>query len=373
MNNAQVRTRNSNIELLRIACMLMIVVLHFIIHSIYPGVAVGKAPWPVTWLFALCYVAVNCFVLISGYFSIRLSWKKVAAYVFLIMFYALVTGVVSRMLSGGNIGKTLVLGILFPFAHNNTWWFIHEYTLLMLFSPLLNAALKALDNRQLMIKMALALVADVYVGWWGNSDGGYSLIHFIVMYLMGHTLRRWIDGEWRSLPAQGVLLATYLLCAMLWTAMLKWDILPDVIPLKWLAYNNPLTMLGAVALFVLFLRLTFRSKVVNYVAQSAIAAYLLQDGIRYVYTFFSNRFMQPTMLGNIAVIVVASVVFFLGALLFDQLRLFGYRLLVRLVELVRRKGRSEGEGEAVADGEEVVGEVGAVGTHHVVEPCEADA
>ena len=64
------KTRESNIELLRIISMIMVVVLHFFYHGeILRWTTVESSGYLTYWsVEALAFVAVNVFVLISGYF-----------------------------------------------------------------------------------------------------------------------------------------------------------------------------------------------------------------------------------------------------------------------------------------------------------------
>ena len=70
--------RDNGLDLLRILCMLMVVCLHAFNHgglvegTLVPGTAnfyLGNA------MFALCLPAVNCFVMISGYFLCTADFK----------------------------------------------------------------------------------------------------------------------------------------------------------------------------------------------------------------------------------------------------------------------------------------------------------
>ena len=89
------KKRESSLELLRIVSMLMVLTVHFV------GAAFGL-PTPeelqsptasMLWknaLESLAIVGVNCFVLISGYFGIRASWKGLLHYTLLCLFASLV-------------------------------------------------------------------------------------------------------------------------------------------------------------------------------------------------------------------------------------------------------------------------------------------
>lgn len=72
------KTRNSNIELLRFISMMMIMVLHFLGHSqnVWEGgVSADILLWNLNE--SICISATSIFVLISGYFGIRFSFRKV--------------------------------------------------------------------------------------------------------------------------------------------------------------------------------------------------------------------------------------------------------------------------------------------------------
>ena len=99
--------RQANFELLRIVAMFMIIALHYLVKG---GIAVPFAESDnsvncVAWLIeAFCIVAVNCYVLISGYFMLESAWKpgRVVSLLCQVLFYALllpcaliVTGVIS--------------------------------------------------------------------------------------------------------------------------------------------------------------------------------------------------------------------------------------------------------------------------------------
>lgn len=71
------KTRNSNIELLRIISMMMIMVLHFLGHSknVWEGgVSADMLLWNLNE--SICISAIAIFVLISGYFGIRFTFRK---------------------------------------------------------------------------------------------------------------------------------------------------------------------------------------------------------------------------------------------------------------------------------------------------------
>ena len=69
------RIRYTKFELLRIVCMLFVIMEHLVPHindmqNIYGGYYTGNI------IRSFCIIAVNCFVLLSGYFGIKMKLKK---------------------------------------------------------------------------------------------------------------------------------------------------------------------------------------------------------------------------------------------------------------------------------------------------------
>ena len=98
--------RKSNIELLRVISMIMILVLHIRYDGILVvydrTMGVGSI---FTFLFeALSIVGVNVFILISGYFSIRLKFRSVSNLLFQIYFYGIL-GLLGWMLIHGLLNR----------------------------------------------------------------------------------------------------------------------------------------------------------------------------------------------------------------------------------------------------------------------------
>ena len=74
-------SRNSNLELLRIVAMLMVTMLHFnacanVDLMSFPDGMLCQYKWAFM-IESFCIVAVNCFVLMSGYFGIKLKGRSV--------------------------------------------------------------------------------------------------------------------------------------------------------------------------------------------------------------------------------------------------------------------------------------------------------
>lgn len=191
MNNANF-SRQSNFELLRILCMLGVITGHALlslcdIHTATFSV-VNTAQ---VFVMNACIVAVNCFVMISGYFRIRQSWKGIFGLWIQLVFYAVLSLLLCLWLKPE---QSLMLGIkriIFPLSESGLW-FIVTYFGLFLIAPLLNSALDHQTRQQKAWTLIMLLVVDVYLGYMHQTEeitiNGYHLIHFIALYWLGNCL-----------------------------------------------------------------------------------------------------------------------------------------------------------------------------------------
>lgn len=194
--------RQSNFELLRIICMLGVITGHAL-QSLYD---LHTADFSIVntiqiLLMNVCVVAVNCFVMISGYFRIRQSWKGITSLWLQILFYAIVSFLLCLWLKPEQSLMVGIKRIVFPLSESGLW-FIATYVGLYLIAPLLNAALDHQSRQQKVWTLIMLLIIDVYLGYMHQTEeitiNGYHLIHFIVLYWLGNCL-----NEFKSILASG--------------------------------------------------------------------------------------------------------------------------------------------------------------------------
>ena len=139
-------------------------------------------------------VAVNCFVLISGYFLSQknVSLKKIVALWFQVWTYSVAIYLVLCAMPGVDVNFSIpaLVECLCPLL-SNQYWFFTCYLLLYMFSPVLNRLIAVWDQQEHQ-KILIALIAIFSIipsiNIWGDSFGtnrGYSLIWFSVLYLIG--------------------------------------------------------------------------------------------------------------------------------------------------------------------------------------------
>lgn len=203
--------RMANYELLRAVAMLMVVVLHFLTHSGGLPVAGNQdSLTPVTFAGTLLeffsIAAVNTYVLISGYFGIKSSFRptKAVSLLFQIWFYALLVPLALKILFPAGIpalpeaaalpagqdiqGIYKWIWYLFP-VETEHYWFATSYFMLYLLTPVLNGAVKVMSKRQFQITLGGLLILfcgikSVSPVVFAFDRYGYDLSWFICVYLV---------------------------------------------------------------------------------------------------------------------------------------------------------------------------------------------
>lgn len=327
--------RQSNIELLRIICMLFVVMQHFLGHALYPELQSANdttSPAAAFITLGVLYIAVNCFVLISGYFRIKTTLFKFVSFTFLVVFYNFLSLAYLRIADGGTIGKTLILS---TFKHcYDSWWFINCYVYLMLIAPILNKAIEHFSQKQLLHAVIFVSIADILLGYLMKMDNGYSFIHFIFLYIIGAYMGK--EAALFDRLKRWHYFLIYIICVILW-GIIAYLTSGDKIYLQTnQSYNNPLIIIASIAFFNLFRKSTINyNKLINTVAPLAIASYLIQDGIgQMLYPWFGAEFYNDNVWVNIATMIVCSIVWFVGCSLIDLIRQYLWCGIVKVATLI---------------------------------------
>lgn len=284
MTNQRIASRNSGIELARIIAMLMITVGHFVLtfglfftpkdtfisSADIPSVG---AFLPHIVIYALCVGGVNLFILISGYFQIRLTWKGLLRFILLCIFYNALVLLADWLVNDAFSVKRLAKVFIVSKTVN---WFFPVYFCLMLVSPLLNKAVNALDLKNLRRAVILLFILNCVSGYFFRNENvtGYSAYQFFFLYVVGSWIRK--DEAIRSM-GRGFYLLLFLLASLLVAALAAGILHFTDWSLRTLFYyNNPLVVIASAALFIVFTKLDFQSRGVNVFASTVVAALFTQ-------------------------------------------------------------------------------------------------
>ncbi|MDE6461765.1 MAG: acyltransferase [Muribaculaceae bacterium] len=324
--------RQSNIEILRIISMLLVCLLHanfsaLGIPDIIPNNTFSISDFARLEYESIALVSVNVFVLISGYFSIQINLKRIISLCFTILFWNVVLSAIAVF--GGLVSFAHALKLLIPGLND---WFVQCYLLLVLVSPLCNSFIYRANQNQLRLYIFVFFIIEFIFGWiifWGYAyDSGYSVLHFIGMYLLGHYIRLSDVVKLRS--ARRMLLyfiilvsstAAFIYISLSWTDS---EYVREFLIQRFTAYTSPINVLGAILLFIIALKVNFQSQIINTVARSAFSVYLIHTfpPIFVLYKKLAvDLFAFDEMLWPIMSLLFVSVVFIVCAIL-DQIRIF---------------------------------------------------
>jgi len=325
-------TRSSNLELLRILCMLLIIGDHLTGQS---GIA-DYTTLPSSFAFCLIgcgsRIACSVFVLIGGWFLCEQPYKtRRPLSLWLSLWLYTVPVTLLCKLAGLDVSWGALRWAAFP-ASTRQLWFISDYLLLLLCVPLLNRLLRGLSrpaHRGLLAVLAVPLI--VYPTLFGeNGAVSDTAWMFLYEYLLITYLRRWPDNRLAHLlqhraAALGLGLGLPLLNTIL-RALLETRGLTDGKAFQYMAYYRTAlgalpNLLAALALFYLFKGLDLSCvRWVNALAGTTLGVYILHQVPAFRGFLWSSLLQAEAHHGSVGYTLLAILAVFLGCAAVDALR-----------------------------------------------------
>lgn len=322
------KKRIVSIELLRIIAMMMVVMLHYLgkgglLPELTGEITTnGYVAWAME---ALCIVAVNVYMLISGYVLVNSEFKlrRLVELICQVLFYTILVegiAIVAGLVELESITLNRVLELLFPFQMKH-YWFMTAYVIMYLFSPILWAAVRQMEKKQLQNVIVLLLVffsisKSVLPVELMVDQEGYDALWFICVYLVAAYIRLYglpilEKSKLRGLLCYfvgcvGILGVTFFVRAI----YLKTGSLDHFIASAF-HYNHILTLLAAVGLFYMFLNMKMPadkkvSQVICKVAPYSLGVYLLHEHLEIRYLW--PEWLGADASGNIVLFIVRCVI-----------------------------------------------------------------
>lgn len=193
--------RQANFELLRIVAMLMIITMHYlgkgnmITSYIENDTVVNYFGWLIE---SFCIVAVNCYVLLSGYFLVESEWRlgRVISLLSQILFYSLLIPAVMLVTGAVSLGELSAydwLRFFLPIGSEH-YWFATAYLLLYLFAPLFAAGIKKTNPKTLRriilaLLFFLSLEKTIFPAVFATDRYGYEYGWFLFLFLIAAYIR----------------------------------------------------------------------------------------------------------------------------------------------------------------------------------------
>lgn len=281
--------RNSNIELLRIVLMFFVITLH------YNGMgghalelyASGLVFYFTRFTEALGVCAVDCFVLVSGYFlsyNRKIKAKKILHILLVVIGLKFFDFFLQILIDGNNFSLRHFVACFLPTNYYATF-----YLVLYVLSPFVSKLFDSFkDKKQASVFIGILIflfslfpfclefanhILGLNVGGMNTvnaftgSESGYTIVNFLLLYCVGAFISRY------QINLKNVCLwMTYLI------SLICIFVLEFIDSDSALSYASPFVILNAVCLFMLFLKISFSSKVVNCVSAATFGVFCLHTG-----------------------------------------------------------------------------------------------
>lgn len=282
MENVEKKGRNSSIELLRIICLMLIFWMHasdsFVDNEISAWINIAVA--------VIGNIGVSCFILMSGYYGIRLNVKKMMHLECMLLFYSW-TALILQFVWGNQLGGEEILSYLLPVIGKRSWYFTCYFALAFL-SPFLNELVEKLSEarfKQLLVTM-LTIFSGITTFFFFdiNGDGGKGMVHMTMLYLVGRYIGVYRDKE--QYETKKLLSIFVIVAAVNFCLNAALYIVTGTVQNRFARDNTLFTVFEAVLVFLIFKNMYFENRFVNRLAKHVPAVFLFEWTLRNIITLY---------------------------------------------------------------------------------------
>lgn len=339
MEKIEKKGRNSSIELLRIICLVLI----FWMHGADSYVDNEISAWINIVVAVIGNIGVSCFILISGYYGIRLHVKKMMHLECMLLFYSW-TALILQFVWGNHLGGEEVLSYLLPVIGKRSWYFTCYFALAFL-SPFLNELVEKLNKarfKQLLVTMLVIFSGITTFFFFDiNGDGGKGMVHMTMLYLIGRYIGTYKEKQKYEMKK---LLGMFAIVAGVnfWLNGALY-VVTGTVQNRFARDNTLFTVFEAVLIFLIFKNMYFENEFVNRLAKHVPAVFLCEWTLRnsitlYLvdYLAFSREDYYQFVLLAIAVllVVMGSAIDWVRVLLLHRLENWGVEHIYAIGERV---------------------------------------
>lgn len=268
--------RYSNFEFLRIIAMLMIVLYHLLYQFVYgtTQIPIYRALW------LPLHIGVVIFILISGYFNIKPSISGLFNLMIKVIVLVVPLQFISIYQNSNNIFNAFT-SILF--ISHSPLWYVRIYICLYIISPIINIFLRTCSIKQRFLAiLGIGYISCIYgtisVDYLFVNSDGKNLINFILIYIIGDTIRYY--NQKLLCISTHLLIILYIILntiVVLFYLLFFYDLTGAIIFKLAYSYNSPFLIINAILLFLIVSRWKIQSSFINIIAKSVFSVYLLQE------------------------------------------------------------------------------------------------
>lgn len=341
-NIPEKRSRMSNLELLRCIAMMMVVVLHYLGKGKILSALTEPMPGSyevVAWILEVfCIVAVNAYMLISGYFLCTSTFKlsRLLTLYLQLWVYSVGVGAVGILTGIFPLAEVEIhdlLTLIFPVSMGH-YWFLTAYIYMYLFLPFIGGMVQKMSKKQMQLALGFLLfffcILKSILPIRLEMDGqGYDCIWYLCVFLTAAYIRRFgmgIVNSWKKSTCLYVIscLIIFGVTMGLHQFYLHTGSLGRMIKIS-LEYNHVLTFLASLGLFGIFLHVKVPEsfgKIINRIAPYTLGVYLLHENLtlRYAWQNWFGADKVNSIPGLLWSTVCAVVIVFVAGVILDMVR-----------------------------------------------------
>ena len=193
------KNRNSAIDILRIACIVLITIIHFFSYSNVLDLSLSTGYRLIlSILFSLSRCAVNIFFMISGYYLVEkaFSIKRILKVYCQVLFATVFTFVINLFVHFESISIGRILKSIAPVATFH-YWFISIYIIVIIVSPVINLIIdrgKPSDLKKYALISGAVLTCYITLNPFIITEsligGDHSLVWAIFCYFIGGCIKK---------------------------------------------------------------------------------------------------------------------------------------------------------------------------------------
>ena len=323
----EIIVRDSNIELLRIVAMFLVLIDHSGYMSINPPTGEEVCSEPLV-SFARCCsqsfssICVNVFVLISGWFGIKAKPVRVVELLFQCYFICVVAYFSLLML---NMTEPMSAGDWMKFLLFDDLWFVKAFLLLYLFAPMINMFIDSLNQkffRNFLIAFLTIQFVHGFITQVSWFDKGMSPLTLMSLYMIGRYMKLYPNKI--SIMNKWLDMSVYFVASMAGAVLTFLVVGYGGEGYRFFSYASPTIIIASVFFFLFFTKISFKNKVVNWIAVSAFAVYVL-DCEGHFWTFYLSTnhswWLSGTPLAYMIKTLLLDMAVFVVAILLDKLRI----------------------------------------------------
>lgn len=340
--------REANIELLRILSMFFVLLLHaFQKGGLLSGTETFSLSYIAVWIVrSLALVAVNCYVMISGYFLVTKKFKgrSLVSLWLKTFFYSIVIFAVLALLGQVNVTPGSILNAGLPVIMKE-YWFVTVYMALYLLFPFLNLIIHNLTQRQhkglLIVSILIFCVWNTIFPISESFDiaSGYSVAWFIILYLTAAYIRLHYEPKHNKYRCLLVYFIAGIIPGLSTIVLTLFDRVTGV-GAKYAeylhVYNSLPVFIASVALFLFFLRVRIKGrvaeKVILFVSPLTFGVYLIHEQLNLRYLLWTDYLHLDNLTNSpwlVPLVLLTCAGVFAAACIVDLLRTWLFRAVRR--------------------------------------------